>query len=62
MIRLYDVKPEGIVVNDNYKKKKCCFEVQTSDRVFYLCADTELERDIWVQTIKAGKVFLVCKL
>jgi hypothetical protein len=45
-----------ISVNEGYKKKKNCFEVRTPDRTYYLCGDSEQERDVWIAALRAGIV------
>jgi len=37
--------------SNNKNKKPNCFEVTTPTRIFYICADTEEERDSWVQAL-----------
>jgi hypothetical protein len=37
--------------SNNKSKKPNCFEVTTPSRIFYICADTEEERDSWVQAL-----------
>ena len=40
------------VIISNRKKKKNCFEVQTPSRTYYLVADSEGERDKWIEIIR----------
>jgi hypothetical protein len=35
-----------------YKKKKCCFRVETTNRTYYFCADNDKERDSWIVTLQ----------
>jgi len=37
----------------NTKNKKCCFEIVTAKRTYYLCADSDAEKDSWVKELKS---------
>jgi len=43
----------SIDVTNARANKKHCFEIVTPKRVFYICADSESERDSWVKELKA---------
>jgi len=51
IIRLSGVNAESIILNDK-KKKKNCFEIGTPNRIYYLSAETEPERDEWIKAVK----------
>jgi len=38
----------------DYKKKKAIFQIETSERVYYLQADSDKERDSWVELINSS--------
>jgi len=53
IIRLNGLKPENIQINSS-KKKKNCFQIETPSRTYYLVADTEEEREIWMSACKSS--------
>jgi len=52
IIRLHGVTADKVVLSNSRKKKKNVFEIQTPNRTYFLCADTEKERDDWIESIK----------
>ena len=39
-------------VSNSQRKKAYCFEIETSPRIYYLCAKDIAEKDAWIQQIK----------
>jgi RAC serine/threonine-protein kinase len=51
IIRLAGVKPEEVYISSR-KGKANCFEIKTANRTFFLCAESEKERDDWIKVIR----------
>lgn len=45
------VKPEEVYISSR-KGKANCFEIKTANRTFFLCAESEKERDDWIKVIR----------
>jgi len=43
------------VAPTQYKKKKCCMEIHTPDRIYYMCATSDVDRDGWIEALIAAK-------
>jgi len=43
------------------KNKKHCFEIWTPDRIYYMCAPNDGERDSWIETLTTAKKALEAK-
>jgi len=52
IIRLHGVTVDQVLISQSKKKRKNVFEIQTPNRVYYLSAETEPERDEWIKVIK----------
>jgi len=43
------------VAPTQYKKKKSCMEIHTPDRIYYMCATNDADRDGWIEALQAAK-------
>jgi len=51
MIRLSGVKADEVYVSSR-KGKANCFEIKTTNRIFFLCAESEKDREEWIKIIR----------
>jgi len=52
IVRLHGVTPEQVGASTRTKKGLSMFEIKTPNRIYFLCSDTERERDLWIEAIK----------
>lgn len=51
IIRLNGVKSDEVYISSR-KGKANCFEIKTPNRTFFLCAESEKEREDWIKIIR----------
>jgi RAC serine/threonine-protein kinase len=52
------IVPLTIITNvqqSNYKKKKSCMEIHTPERIYYMCAGSDADRDGWINALNIAK-------
>jgi len=49
LVTVTNVCPTG------YKKKKFCMEIHTPDRIYYMCAGSDADRDGWIEALTTAK-------